>query len=89
MEILFILIPVSVILVTLAITLFGWAIKNGQYDDLEGPGHSILYDDDEDMIPGSDTPSSQHKVGSPDSDELKVPDNEPDADTRVNENPRN
>ena len=52
MEILFILIPVSIILVAIAIAIFGWAIKNGQYDDLEGPAHSILYDDDEDMIPG-------------------------------------
>jgi cbb3-type cytochrome oxidase maturation protein len=54
MEILYILVPISVILITLAITLFGWAIKNGQYDDLEGPGHSILFDDDEDMIPKHD-----------------------------------
>jgi len=52
MEILYILIPISVILVAIAIAIFGWAIKNGQYDDMEGPGHSILYDDDEDMIPG-------------------------------------
>lgn len=53
MEVLFILIPVSLILVTLAIAIFSWAVKNGQYDDLEGPAHSILYDDDKDMIPGS------------------------------------
>lgn len=51
MEILFILVPVSLILVTLAIFIFGWAVKSGQYDDLEGPAHSILFDDDEDMIP--------------------------------------
>ncbi len=54
MEILFILIPVSIILVALAIWVFGWAVKNGQYDDLEGPAHSILFDDDQDMIPGRD-----------------------------------
>jgi cbb3-type cytochrome oxidase maturation protein len=52
MEILYILIPVSIILVALAVVIFGWAVKNGQYDDLEGPAHSILYDDDADMIPG-------------------------------------
>ena len=51
MEILYILIPVSLILVSLAIFIFGWAVKSGQYDDLEGPAHSILFDDDEDMIP--------------------------------------
>ena len=54
MEILFLLIPISIILVALAIAIFGWAVKNGQYDDLEGPAHSILYDDDADMIPGPD-----------------------------------
>jgi len=54
MEILFILIPVSIILVALAIWIFGWAVKSGQYDDLEGPAHSILFDDDLDMIPGRD-----------------------------------
>lgn len=53
MEILYLLIPVSVILVTIAIAIFGWAIKSGQYDDLEGPAYSILYDDDADMIPGN------------------------------------
>lgn len=69
MEILYILIPVSVILVTLAITLFGWAIKNGQYDDLEGPGHSILYDDDEDMIPGADDKARTQKSDAPNADQ--------------------
>lgn len=54
MEILYILIPVSVILVALAVGVFGWAVKNGQYDDLEGPAHSILFDDDQDMIPRPD-----------------------------------
>jgi cbb3-type cytochrome oxidase maturation protein len=45
------LVPVMLILVTLGIVLFSWAVKNGQYDDLEGPAHRILYDDDKDMIP--------------------------------------
>lgn len=62
MEILFILIPVSIILVAIAMVIFGWAIKNGQYDDLEGPAHSILYDDDEDMIPGRNNEASS-KLG--------------------------
>lgn len=51
MEILYILIPVSLILVAVAIAIFGWAVKSGQYDDLEGPAHSILFDDDDPLIP--------------------------------------
>lgn len=45
------LVPVMLVLVVMGILLFSWAVKNGQYDDLEGPAHRILYDDDEDMIP--------------------------------------
>ncbi len=36
---------------TIAVFVFSWAVKSGQFDDLEGPAHSILFDDDEDMIP--------------------------------------
>jgi len=50
-QIVMILVPVMLILVALGVVLFSWAVKNGQYDDLEGPAHRILYDDDKDMIP--------------------------------------
>lgn len=29
-----------------------WAVKNGQFEDLEGPAHRILMDDDDPMVPG-------------------------------------
>lgn len=51
MEIVILLVPVMLILVAMGILLFSWAVKNGQYDDLEGPAHRILYDDDKDLIP--------------------------------------
>ncbi len=51
MQIVMILVPVMLILVALGVLLFSWAVKNGQYDDLDGPAHRILYDDDKDMIP--------------------------------------
>lgn len=46
-----ILVPLVLIVVGLGVVLFSWAVKSGQYDDLEGPAHRILYDDDKDMIP--------------------------------------
>lgn len=58
MEIVMILIPITLMLVALGVVLFSWAVKSGQYDDLEGPGHRILYDDDAHMIPEE---SRQHK----------------------------
>ena len=47
MEILYILLPLSFLLVTLIVGLVIWAVQNGQFDDLIGPGYRILSDDDE------------------------------------------
>ena len=46
METLYLLIPMSVVLVFVIALLFWWSLRNGQYDDLEGPGYRILMDDD-------------------------------------------
>jgi len=51
MEILFLLIPIAVVAMAVAIWALVWAIKNGQYDDMEGPAHRILMDDDDPRIP--------------------------------------
>ena len=51
MDILYLLIPLSVVLVALIVAAFLWAIRAGQFDDLEGPAHRILLDDDEQPIP--------------------------------------
>lgn len=47
MSILYLLIPLSLVLLGLAIWAFFWAVKSGQFDDLEGPAHRILFDDDD------------------------------------------
>jgi cbb3-type cytochrome oxidase maturation protein len=46
MEALYLLIPLSVILVALALWVFFGAADSGQFDDLEGPALRILGDDD-------------------------------------------
>jgi cbb3-type cytochrome oxidase maturation protein len=46
MEIIYLLIPVSLILVGGIVWAFLWAVRSGQFDDLEGPAHRILMDDD-------------------------------------------
>jgi len=52
MDILFLLIPVSILVLIVAIWLFIWAVKSGQFEDLEGPAYRIIMDDDNDpMIP--------------------------------------
>jgi len=51
MEILYMLIPLGLIVMVIAIIAFLWAIKSGQYEDLDGPAHRILMDDDDPLIP--------------------------------------
>lgn len=52
MSILYLLIPLSLTLLGLAVWAFFWAVKNEQFDDLEGPAHRILFDEDEnDLTP--------------------------------------
>ncbi len=46
MEIIYLLIPVSLLLLALIVWILLWAVRNGQYDDLEGPAHRILMDED-------------------------------------------
>ena len=51
MNILYLLIPMALVLMGVAIWGFIWAVKTGQFDDLEGPAHRILMDDDDPRIP--------------------------------------
>lgn len=46
MEIIFLLIGISMVFVLVIGLVVFWAIRSGQYDDLEGPRHQILMDDD-------------------------------------------
>lgn len=45
MNIIFVLIPLGLVLVGLALWAFFWAVSDGQFDDLESPGWSVLADD--------------------------------------------
>jgi cbb3-type cytochrome oxidase maturation protein len=44
MDILYLLVPFSVLLVLALLALFAWAIDSGQFDDLEREGERILAD---------------------------------------------
>ena len=54
MNILLLLVPLSVMLLVLAIGAFAWAVKRGQFDDLDTPALDILVDDNEPMIAGKE-----------------------------------
>jgi len=44
-ESLYLLIPISLLLVFVIGAVFWWALRSGQFDDLEGPAYRILFDD--------------------------------------------
>jgi len=45
-SIIFVLIPLGLALLGAAVLAFFWAVRNGQFDDMESPGWRILMDDD-------------------------------------------
>ncbi len=54
MDILILLIPMSVALVFMIAVVFWWSLRNGQFEDLEGPAYRILMDDDRPAVRGTD-----------------------------------
>ena len=61
MEVLFLLIPLSLCILTLIVAALMWSVKTGQFDDLEGPAQRILMDDDK--IVSRDGIQSPHDDG--------------------------
>lgn len=62
MDILYLLIPLSVLLVAVIVIAFLWAVRSGQFDDLEGPAHRILFDDDDRPgPPHTDSEDQRHR----------------------------
>lgn len=46
MNILLLLVPISLVLLGVAIAAFVWAVRRGQFDDLDTPALDILQDDE-------------------------------------------
>jgi cbb3-type cytochrome oxidase maturation protein len=65
MEILYLLIPLSLVLVFVIAIIFWRLVKGGQFDDLEGPGYRVLMDDD--------SPAAGEKIDSVDPNQGKTP----------------
>jgi cbb3-type cytochrome oxidase maturation protein len=52
MEVIYSLIPSMIFIGLILVGILIWAVKRGQYDDLEGDAHRILLDEDDDMLGG-------------------------------------
>lgn len=56
METIFVLLPLALLIATIAVGFFIWAASSGQFDDLETPAVRILFDD-EDVAPRPGDPA--------------------------------
>lgn len=71
MDILYLLIPLAVVIMIIAVAAFMWAVKSGQYEDLDGPAYRILMDDDDPRIPGARPAAKPDGLKDPDSSKDK------------------
>jgi cbb3-type cytochrome oxidase maturation protein len=45
MSVLFIVLPLALLFSAIAVAAFLWALRRGQFDDLNSPAHRVLHDD--------------------------------------------
>lgn len=65
METIYLIVPLTILLLGVMVWALLWAIRSDQYDDLEGPAYRVLMDDDgpvEDRSGGRE----QHAAGQED-----------------------
>lgn len=71
MEVIYSLIPGMIILGLIFIGVLIWAVKRGQYDDMDGDGQRLLLDEDEDKLPHNEDRGRNVRIGMdfPDADD--------------------
>lgn len=63
MDALLLLIPIALFLGLLGLGAFLWALKSGQFEDLDGAAHRILFDDEDDPPPPPPPPPESDESG--------------------------
>ena len=64
MEVIYGLIPAMIFLGLVMVGILVWAVKSGQYEDLEGDANRILMDDDDPLLPANTNKESVKKSSS-------------------------
>ena len=54
MDVIVYLIPIALFLGLLGLAAFLWSLKSGQFDDLDGAAHRVLFDDEDAEEPAAD-----------------------------------
>ena len=53
MEVIYFLLPVAIVMSATGLGFFIWALRGGQFDDLEGPRWRVIFDDETIAVPPS------------------------------------
>ncbi|NOR51270.1 MAG: cbb3-type cytochrome oxidase assembly protein CcoS [Gammaproteobacteria bacterium] len=62
MDVVYALIPGMILIGLIMVTILIWAVKRGQYDDMDGDGNRILMDDDAPLLPSNKKSSEEKKA---------------------------
>ena len=60
MSVIYLLLTISIVVALVFFAAFIISVRSGQYDDMEGPAHRILNDDDDPLLPDA---KAQQKAG--------------------------
>jgi cbb3-type cytochrome oxidase maturation protein len=61
-ETIFVLLPLALLIAAIAVGLFIWAARTGQFDDMDTPAVRILFDDEEPRPEGKGSPSTHSET---------------------------
>lgn len=61
MDVIYGLLPGMLLLGVIGVALFFWAVKSGQYDDMDGAANRVLMDDDDFMMEDVDSEENSSK----------------------------
>lgn len=62
MNVIYFLIPLAMLLLAFGVAAFLWAVKSGQFDDLDREAYRILFDEDEDQKPKKKSDSQKDQL---------------------------
>lgn len=60
MSVLFIVLPIALLLAAAGVWAFLWAVRRGQYDDLDTPPYRAMFDDDDVSQPAPSRQGGEH-----------------------------
>ncbi|MEO5348614.1 MAG: cbb3-type cytochrome oxidase assembly protein CcoS [Magnetococcus sp. YQC-3] len=85
MDSVYLLLPLAVLLGLIALSFLLWSVRHGQFDDMEGPAHRILFEEDQALLPTytpppPDDPPAEEESPPPTPPSLKTPTSRPGDD---------